>query len=131
MPELKLETIRRFLSHPRHHHACVVDQQVEPIEAVGKRADELIHRAEVRKVEQHELDGRAGRRFEDGADSLVAPLLAAAGKDDGCTFQRERFRCLESDSAIGPRDDCHAPGLIGNVCGVPPFLGHGSLAMIQ
>ncbi len=123
-PKLELEAVRGLLASARHHHARIVEQKVEPVEPVDERGDEITDGAEVRQVEQLQLDGGVGRGLENGRDGLVASRLAATGDDDRRPLERQRLGSLEADATIGACDDRHAPGLVLDVGGGPAFLGH-------
>ena len=61
--ELELEAVGGLLALARHHHAGIVQQQIEAVEPIGERGREIADGAQVGEVKQHQLEAGLGRRL--------------------------------------------------------------------
>ena len=87
-------------------HAGVVDQPVDPAEALRGVADPALDRLGAGHVEHGELGAPAGRL--DLADGLLAAFRAARGDRHGRPLGREPCRDAAPDPARATGDECDA-----------------------
>ena len=104
--ELQLEAVGGAAQR-RHHHAGVVDQQVDLAVPAG---GELADRGEAGEVERADL-GLAGHRRGGG----LALVGRAHGEHDVGAGARERRRCGAADAAVGAGHDHVAAGHVREV----------------
>ena len=83
--ELQLETIRGFLPLRRHHHAGVVDKQIEAVSLAPQPRAEIRWGLETGKIDLLKPDGRRRHFSADSRDSIRAFLRIAARDDDLAT----------------------------------------------
>ncbi len=122
---MELETVFCFLSLLGHHHAGVVEEEIQAVKASCEVGDELFDGRQAGKVEQHQLHGGMGRGFGNIGHCLLAALLVAARHDHVGSFFCQSFGSLKTDAAVSAAcNDCYASGLVFNIVGVPALFGH-------
>ena len=109
----------------RHHHACVVDQQIDRIvtraKLVGGGPDG-VERGQVELLDRH-AGARGGPGDQVGRG--LALLEIADGEHDMRALRGECRRGLVAEAGVGAGDDGGATGLVGNVGSGP--LAHENL----
>jgi hypothetical protein len=116
--ELELEMLLRVIER-RHHHAGVVDEDVDPVDLDRDFLREHRHRCERREIERDEVHVAVGHRLADPVGSFRALRAAAAAQDHAGALRRERARGLEADPAVRARHHGDAVGEIRNVVLAP------------
>src|SRR6185436_9144726 len=86
--------------------AGIVDEDVDPAEALADAVHETRHRGRIEYVRGDTERPRAVRRLE-LADGLIERFLAASAQRDIRAFGCESFRRRTTDAARAARDDCH------------------------
>ncbi|CAL2069196.1 hypothetical protein GPN2_20966 [Streptomyces murinus] len=117
--ELQLEAVPGGLLRGVHH-AGVVDQQVEAVEAGPqrrRRGPDGVERGQVQRLHGH-VAGHAGR-------SLLALLDVAHGEHHGSPALGERLGGLVPQSGVGPGHHGHSPALVRNIRRRPLFTHVG------
>ncbi len=94
--ELELESVGRA-AEGGHHHAGVVDQEVDLALPIG---GELPHGGEAREVESADLPLAGHRR-----GGRLALLEVAHGENHMCACAGEGFGGGATNAAVGTRDD--------------------------
>jgi len=114
--ELELEPVARGLLR-RHHHAGVVDQQIDPLSL--EPAGELAHRVEAAEIECEPAGlGPAGFRLDLVRGGLT--FVDAPGGDDHLgAVARQLERGDTTEPTVGAGHDRELAGLVGDVTGRP------------
>ena len=126
--ELRLETLWAEPSG-REHDAGVVDQHVYRDPATHDRSRESPHRFDVGQVEEAIFDRGARLLGFDPGDGVQTLRLVAGRDDHRASVASELTGSLESEPAVGSRDDEGATGLVVDLVGGP--LSHGPLGYVD
>jgi hypothetical protein len=106
--ELHLECVCRLATRYRHD-PCVVDENVQP-RVVGQECRcEFPDRFEICQIEACQRDIGVRRGVAYPFDSLLAPGLIPASRDECGTASCQSDRGLESESAVRTRYDRRQP----------------------
>lgn len=117
--ELQLEAIFG-LAPGRHHHAGVVDQQVDPVgEPVSGGGCEIPDRGKARQVEPDRVDFGSRGIGPNPIERFAGPVHVPTGHQHGRTGAGQIGRDFEAEAAVGPGDHGRSAALVGDLLRCP------------